>query len=70
MWDGHAIQIFFELLSKPYSNDIKYVNPNNHYQPKQDMMDNWTTIVEKDEDKLFVLQFAYQPIVLIDAMES
>lgn len=30
------------------------------------MVDNWTTTVEKNEDELFVLQFAYKCRIPID----
>ena len=58
--DRHAIEMFCNLLAKPYPDDIKDVNTNDHYEPKEDVVDNWTTIVEKDEDGLFVLRFSYQ----------
>lgn len=70
MGDRHAIEMFSELLRKPYPDDIKDINANDHYKPKEDVVDNWTTIVEKDESGLFVLRFAYQLRVPIEADDS
>ena len=54
-WGIDTYTMFFEFLSKPYPNGIKDVNLNDHYQPNQDMMNNWTTIVEKDEGGVICL---------------
>ena len=70
MGDRHAIEMFSDLLEKPYPNDIQDFSNNDHYQPKEDVVDNWTTIVEKDDSGLFVLRFAYQLKVPIEADDS
>ena len=66
----HAIEMFSELLEKPFPVDIQDINTNDHYQPKDDIVDNWTTIVEKDEAGLFVLRFAYQLRTPLNTAES
>lgn len=70
MGERHSIQMFCELLNKPYPPDIQDINSNDHYEPKEEVVDNWTTIVEKDADGLFVMRFSYQLRVPIDAEES
>jgi hypothetical protein len=52
-----AIDMFAELLSPPLPDAIKDQSNNDHYKPKEDTVDNWTVIVEKD---IFVLRFSYQ----------
>ena len=66
MGERQAIKMFSDLLEKPYPQDIQDINPNDHYQPKEDVVDNWTTILEKDDNGLFVMRFAYQIRAPID----
>ena len=56
----HAIDMFAELLQPPLPEDIKDINNNDHYKPNEEIVDNWTVLVEKDERDLFVLRFSYQ----------
>lgn len=54
-----AIEMFAELLILPLPDAIKDFRNNNHYKPKDEIVDSWTVIVKKDEKKI-VLRFAYQ----------
>ena len=56
----HAIEMFAELLIPPLPDAIKDVSNNDHYMPQDDIVDNWTVFVEKNEKDIFVLRFAYQ----------
>lgn len=56
----NSIDMFAEFLLPPLPDAIKDISNNDHFKPKQDMVDNWTVLVEKDEKELFVLRFAYQ----------
>ncbi len=55
-----AIDQFAELLLPPLPDAIKDISNNDHYAPKEDMVDNWTVLVEKNDKDIFVLRFAYQ----------
>jgi hypothetical protein len=44
----------------PLPNAIKDISHNDHYKPVEDIVDNWTVYVEKDEKDTFVLRFGYQ----------
>ena len=45
------IEMFAELLILPLPYAIKDLSNNDHYKPKDEIVDNWTVIVEKDEKK-------------------
>ena len=62
--------MFANLLNPPLPKAIKDISNNDHYAPKQDIVDNWTVLVEKDEKDLFVLRFAYQLKADLDAQEK
>jgi len=55
-----AIEMFAELLNLPLPEAIKDVSNNDHYKPQNEIVDNWTIYIEKNEKDLFVLTFAYQ----------
>ena len=65
-----GIEMFAEHVPPPLPAAIKDVSNNDHYKPKDDLVDNWTVIVEKDEHDLFVLRFAYQMRVDVDDEDS
>ena len=65
-----GIEMFAEHLPPPLPDTIKEVSNNDHYKPKDDVVDNWTVIVAKDEHDLFVLRFAYQMRVDVDDEDS
>ena len=46
-----AIEMFAELLILPLPDAIKDLRNNNHYKPKDEIVDSWTVIVKKDEKK-------------------
>ena len=55
-----AIDQAFGFLVPPLPDAIKDISHNNHFKPILANGDNWTVFVEKDENELFVLRFAYQ----------
>ena len=55
-----AIDMLAELLNPLLPDAIKDISHNDHYKPRDDIVDNWTVLVEKDEKEIFVLGFAYQ----------
>ena len=50
-----AIEMFAELLIPPLRDAIKDLSNNDHYKPKDEIVDNWTVIVEKDENQSLCL---------------
>ena len=65
-----AIEMFAEALIPPLPEAIKDISPNDHYKPQDDIVDNWTVLVEKDEKDIFVLRFAYQIKTELDDAEK
>jgi len=55
-----AIDQTFNFHLPPLLDAIKDISHNDHYKPIDDIVDNWTVFVEKDEKDIFVFRFAYQ----------
>ena len=55
-----AIEMFVEHIISQLPDAIKDISHNDHYKPQDDIVDNWTVLVEKNEKEIFVLRFAYQ----------
>ena len=51
------IGMFAELLLPPPPDAMKDINNINHYKPKEEIINNWTVILEKDEKKSLCLDF-------------
>ena len=49
-----AIEMFAEPLNPPLPDAIKDINQTDYYKPQDDIVDNWTVLVEKDEKKFCV----------------
>ena len=65
-----AIEMFAKLLNPPLPNAIKDLGNNDHCKPKDEIVDNWTVIVEKNEKTFFVLRFVYQIKANIEESEK
>ncbi len=63
-----VIDMIAEHLFPPLPEAIKDVSNNDHYKPKDDIVDNLSVIVEKNENEIFVLRYAYQ--IKTDLKES
>ena len=65
-----AIEMFVEHIISQLPDAIKDISHNDHYKPQDDIVDNWTVLVEKNEKEIFVLRFAYQIKADIDDSEK
>lgn len=50
-----AIDMFAKLLFSPLPDAIKDVSSNNHYKPKDNIVDTWSVTVKKDENMFLYL---------------